>query len=171
MKSIEIKGKRNVDKINKINNPKRSVCEKWTIDDSFFDYKKQIETINKLFLNERIDYEDLIKKEIINKQKGYKKQDVEKKILNIEKIINYEQIIELLFVNKLKCYYCDENCSLLYKKVLERKQWTLDRLNNDIGHDFDNIVLSCLDCNIKRGNMNSERFKSGKKIKIVKKDF
>tara|TARA_B100000424_G_scaffold115071_2_gene86784 strand:+ start:8055 stop:8570 length:516 start_codon:yes stop_codon:yes gene_type:complete len=171
MKSIEIKGKRNVDKLNKISQPKRSVCQKWILDDSFFDYKKQIEIINKLYLNENVEHQDLIVREISNKQKGYQKQDVEKKILNKDKLINYDQIIELLVVKKLKCYYCDGNCSLLYKKVLERKQWTLDRINNDLGHNYDNIVLCCLDCNIKRGNMNSERFKSGKTIKIVKKEF
>lgn len=171
MKSIEIKGKRNVDKLNKISQPKRSVCQKWILDDSFFDYKKQIEIINKLYLNENVEHQDLIVREISNKQKGYQKQDVEKKILNKDKLINYDQIIELLVVKKLKCYYCDGNCCLLYKKVLERKQWTLDRINNDLGHNYDNIVLCCLDCNIKRGNMNSERFKSGKTIKIVKKEF
>ena len=136
-----------------------------------FWYKKQIEIINKLYLNENVEHQDLIVREISNKQKGYQKQDVEKKILNKDKLINYDQIIELLVVKKLKCYYCDGNCSLLYKKVLERKQWTLDRINNDLGHNYDNIVLCCLDCNIKRGNMNSERFKSGKTIKIVKKEF
>lgn len=38
---------------------------------------------------------------------------------------------------------------LLYKLVREPKQWTLDRIDNEYGHCVDNIVLSCLECNLK----------------------
>ena len=57
---------------------------------------------------------------------------------------------------------------MLYQNIFEKKQWTLDRINNNQGHNTDNVVISCYECNIKRGNMNSERFKRGKEIKIVK---
>ena len=47
----------------------------------------------------------------------------------------------------------------------------LDRINNNLGHNNDNVVISCYECNIKRGTMDYERFKKGKEIKIVRKSF
>ena len=35
-------------------------------------------------------------------------------------------------------------------KINEPNQWTLDRLNNDIGHFNDNVVICCLTCNLKK---------------------
>ena len=61
-----------------------------------------------------------------------------------------------------------DNCELLYRNVLSKKQWTLDRINNDLGHNNDNVVICCYECNVKRGDMDSQRFKDGKSIKIVK---
>jgi 5-methylcytosine-specific restriction endonuclease McrA len=74
-------------------------------------------------------------------------------------------------LSKLKCFYCKETCHLLYQNIFEKKQWTLDRINNNQGHNTDNVVIACLECNIKRGDMDSERFKRGKEIKIVRKQF
>jgi 5-methylcytosine-specific restriction endonuclease McrA len=73
--------------------------------------------------------------------------------------------------SKLKCYYCKSLCELIYKDIFAKNQWTLDRINNKKGHNYDNVVISCLDCNIKRGDMDSERFKKGKEIKVVRKLF
>ena len=34
---------------------------------------------------------------------------------------------------------------ILYENVREPKQWSVDRINNDLGHNIDNFVLACLD--------------------------
>ena len=68
-------------------------------------------------------------------------------------------------------YSGKENCELLYKNTLAKKQWTLDRINNEYGHNHDNVVICCLECNIKKGEMDSDRFKQGKEIKIIRKLF
>ena len=96
---------------------------------------------------------------------------MQKKLIDLNKLISLDQTIELLVVSKLKCFYCKDKCSLLYKNIFEKKQWTLDRINNNEGHNHDNVVISCLDCNIKRGDMDSERFKKGKEIRIVRKQY
>ena len=44
-------------------------------------------------------------------------------------------------------------------------QWTLDRINNDIGHFKDNVVICCLRCNLKKGTKNDEHFKFAKQMK------
>ena len=52
MKSIEITGKRNIDKMNNVKNPKRKNVANWKIDEYYFTYLKQIQIINSLYLEE-----------------------------------------------------------------------------------------------------------------------
>ena len=92
-------------------------------------------------------------------------------MIDLIKFISLDQTIELLLISKLKCFYCNDKCELLYKSIFAKKQWTLDRIHNNQGHNHDNVVICCLDCNVKRGNMDSDRFKRGKEIKIVRKQF
>lgn len=171
MKSIEITGKRNIDKITKVDKPIRKDTLKWNLDDSYYTYKKQIEVINKLYLEEVQEQEILVKREINKKIAGYKNQDIRKKLIDLNMLISLDQTIEMLMMSKLKCFYCNENCELLYTSIFSKKQWTLDRINNNKGHNHDNVVICCLDCNVKRGDMDGERFKRGKEIKIVRKQY
>ena len=171
MKSINITGKRNVDKINKVERPERKDTQNWSFDESFYTYNKQIEIVNNMYLDNSQEHEIVLKREIEKKIRGYRNQDMQKKLIDLNKLISLDQTIELLVVSKLKCFYCKDKCSLLYKNIFEKKQWTLDRINNNEGHNHDNVVISCLDCNIKRGDMDSERFKKGKEIRIVRKQY
>ena len=171
MRSIDITGKRNIDKIRNIKNPERKETIKWNLDDSYFTYNKQIQIINSLYLNQEQEQNILAKREISKKINGYKSQDVQKELLDLNRLISLDQAIEKLVLSKLKCFYCKENCELLYKNTLAKKQWTLDRVNNEYGHNHDNVVICCLECNIKKGEMDSDRFKQGKDIKIIRKLF
>ena len=171
MRSIDITGKRNIDKIRNIKNPERKETIKWNLDDSYFTYNKQIQIINSLYLNQEPEQNILAKREISKKINGYKSQDIQKELLDLNRLISLDQTIEKLMVSKLKCFYCKENCELLYKNTLAKKQWTLDRFNNEYGHNHDNVVICCLECNIKKGEMDSDRFKKGKDIKIIRKLF
>jgi len=56
----------------------------------------------------------------------------------------------------------------MYENVREEKQWTLDRIKNDIGHNNDNVVICCLKCNLKRGTINDKKFKFTKQMRIIK---
>tara|TARA_Y100001935_G_scaffold219304_1_gene192484 strand:+ start:60 stop:572 length:513 start_codon:yes stop_codon:yes gene_type:complete len=169
MKKIEIKGKRNIDKINKEENPIRKESSKWKLDDEYFTYSKQLEIVNLLYLEDAsLEKSEFFKKEIEKKRKGYYRQDIEKKINDDRYFVTLDHIIELLVSSKLLCYYCKQECCLVYKEVLNKKQWTLDRLDNNLGHNNENVVLACLECNIKRGEIDSNRFKMGKQLKINK---
>ena len=44
-----------------------------------------------------------------------------KKIINLNKLISLDQTVERLVESKLKCFYCKENCDLVYKDILARK--------------------------------------------------
>ena len=107
MKKIEIKGKRNIDKINKEENPIRKESSKWKLDDEYFTYSKQLEIINLLYLEDTsLEKSEFFKKEIEKKRKGYYRQDIEKKINDDRYFVTLDHIIELLVSSKLLCYYC-----------------------------------------------------------------
>ena len=108
------------------------------------------------------EFEDEIKKKL----HAYKSQDKLKHKFNEELIITYDQIISKLYESKLKCYYCLCDMVILYNKKRQNTQWTLERLNNNIGHYESNTCISCLKCNLQRRTDNYEYFKQGKQIKI-----
>jgi hypothetical protein len=171
MKSIKINGKHNIDKINHVKNPTRIEYLTMLLPDEFYTNKKHIEIINNLYLENYFETDNIIKKIIYKKISGYKNQDIKNEIIDYTSLISLDDTIEKLMLSKLKCYYCKEKCHLLYKNIFEKKQWTLDRIDNTKGHNTDNVLISCLECNIKRGTMDSNRFKKGKDIKIVRKMF
>ena len=164
MKKIIINGKRNIDKI-KGEKSKRKITE--NIDKKVFNELSQVEYLNKLYLEEKFNGSDFIKKEVERKINGYKNQDVKKKKLE-KKLITYEQCLEKLVISKLKCYYCKQKCLLTYENVREEKQWTLDRLDNSQGHNKDNVVICCLKCNLKRRTTDDNKFKFSKQMRIIK---
>ena len=123
--------------------------------------KKNENTLNILTLKH-------IVREIENKRKAYIYQDKQHSIYDPRYSISLEHIIALIIESNLNCYYCREICQLTYKEVMCRKQWTLDRIDNNYGHNHTNVVIACLDCNLKRGNMDSERFRQGKQFTFRK---
>jgi hypothetical protein len=48
------------------------------------------------------------------------------------------------------------------------KQWSLDRINNDIGHNSGNLVVACLECNLKRRRTNKDAFLFTKNLTIIR---
>ena len=166
-----IAGKRNVDKLMNKEKPQRTRTMKWTIDDAFFNYDKQMEVLRRLIADDQsLEERKFFIKEIKNKLDGYARQDVANGIHvhDLNAIISLDATIELLLVNKMRCAYCRECCQLIYKDVMAPRQWTLDRVDNDQGHNDGNVVLACLACNLQRRTMDAERFKFGKQLRVVK---
>ena len=165
MKKIVIKGKRNIDGITGEKKKTRKVTD--NVNKKIFDKMYQVEYLNKLYLGENYEEIDFVKREVERKLSGYKNQDIKKKKLS-DKLISYEECLEKLVISKLKCYYCKTDCLLTYENVREQSQWTLDRLDNSIGHEKDNVVICCLKCNLKRRTTNDEKFKFTKQMRIIK---
>ena len=156
----------------------RSEIEKLELPMDTFEWEQQHHIINEMYDNLKnntlitssSDIIKIVRNQISNKLSGYKHQDVIKKVFDKEKIIKYEETVEKLKNCDLKCYYCNENVYLLYKMVREMKQWSLDRINNDIGHNGENVFISCLECNLKKRTKNSDSFLFTKQLKINKMD-
>ena len=154
----------------KPNELKRTSCEKWDLPEHCFTHAYQFCEISKLYLNVEdgnVEHRRLIIKELTTKISGYKRQDMEKDVFKKDLFVSLEDVIDKLLCSKLKCFYCKRQCELLYKNVYSKQQWTLDRIDNDVGHSVDNVVISCLECNLKKGTMDSERFKYGKQIGLT----
>jgi hypothetical protein len=174
MKNIEIKGKHQKHKIDRANDPnnKNIVATRdcmQTISPEFFLIKNQISMINKLYLNseKEFEYKKECLREIDKKIASYKAQDINKNKYE-ENNITQEQTIEKLVCSKLKCYYCSCNMFIFYNKVRDSEQWTLDRIDNDLPHQNNNVIVCCLRCNLQRRRQNKDKFLFTKQLKIVK---
>lgn len=148
---------------------KRVITEKkeWKEIKDDIDTENQYEYIEKLEELSKPKRE-LINKEIKKKISGYRSQDKTKKLYDKEQFVDLETVMELLNTSKMSCYYCKNNVLLLYEKLREPRQWTLERLDNNYGHNKGNLEISCLKCNIDRKTMYHERFMFTKELKIIK---
>jgi len=116
------------------------------------------------------EYTSKIISHIKSKICGYKQQDITKHKLNVELFVSFQEVICLLVTSQMKCCYCSDNVYILYEKVRESKQWSLDRVNNEIGHNVGNLVIACLECNLKRRRTNKDAFMFTKNMVIIKSD-
>ena len=181
-KQINITGQSNRYQIKKLTqekktDKKRVEIEKLNLTEEYFTFEKQLEIINNMNMNmnnlnkeEDKNASKIMSKQIEKKISSYKQQDIDKKVLNNEKIINLKCIIDKLIETEIKCYYCKSKMFVLYENVREPKQWTVDRINNDLGHNIDNYVLACLDCNLKRRCKSADKFLFTKQLNIIRKD-
>ena len=167
-KSVEIKGKHNLDALLKkpakrLNNLVPIIGEEYTTK------KMQIQLVNCIYLNINTDeHVDLVKKTIYQKLLGYKSQDRKKTVYSPPQFISFESTIQRLVESRLKCFYCNCDVNIIYSTCRQKNQWTLDRIDNTLGHNTDNVLISCLDCNLKRRDMDKDKFFFTQNLQIKK---
>jgi hypothetical protein len=137
-------------------------------DDNYVKERCNENDIKTLFLEETACKKTIIQ-EINKKINSYKQQDIKRNIFNEYEFITTIQIIQKLSSCNLKCFYCECSLFVIYDIIREMKQWTLDRINNELGHTNENTIISCLKCNLKRRNINKDAFDKSSKIKGVVK--
>jgi len=98
------------------------------------------------------------------KQSSYKHQDCLKNKYNASLFINFSDIVYLLSECNLICHYCSSDILIMYEVMYDPKQWTLDRIDNNLGHNSGNVLISCLECNLKRRLMHKNKFHFSKKV-------
>lgn len=172
-KEIIIIGQHNRYEIKKITKDKRgketkisSASKKWCVDNSFFTIEKQQDILNDVNAYIVDEYQkDVSTKHVLcfmqllkAKINSYKSQDIKK-----FKSVNDDFVTELIIIEKLnacnlKCRFCKKEMFLLYDKVRDIYQWTLDRIDNDLGHTKNNVNIVCLRCNLKRGKRTETNF-------------
>ena len=167
-KKIHIVGTSNRYQINKLTKEKtppkkRAITNKWDLEPDVFTSDKQLVLLEQAT-------EPLIKTEIDHKISAYKHQDVLKRLFIPDEFITFDYVKQMILKCKLCCHYCKEPTLILYENVREMNQWSLDRINNFLGHNVDNVVISCLKCNLNRRNLNSDKFLFTKQMTIVRKN-
>jgi 5-methylcytosine-specific restriction endonuclease McrA len=194
MKKIDILGKRNQDKMKQMADPEAVIERKMPKHKGSVDLPEELYTTDQslvlqllkghiadkslgiIIAQPSISSDPIavsaslkhIAREIDTKRKAYIYQDKNHQIYDPRFSITTDRIVELLVGSELLCHYCREICQVAYKESMCRRQWTLDRIDNNYGHNDTNVVIACLDCNLKRGTMDSERFRQGKQFTFRK---
>lgn len=154
--------------IKKTKNKKRVATEHWTFDNEYYSREKQLSSLQ-LLLGQNNGYiENLMVQEIKKKIANYKQQDIHKKMFDKTEFLTLEYVVKRLVECDLKCYYCDKNMNILYDIQREASQWSVDRINNELGHNNNNFYLACLECNLKRRCRSDSKFLMTKQMKLVK---
>jgi len=161
--------------INEKNNEKeikkRIPSEKWTFTEDNYDYDKQMKMIIDISNNNCSHTDNVTKiivQEINKKISSYKQQDKLKKLFNETEFITFESVINKMVECYLKCRYCRTEMNVLYDVSREMKQWSVDRVDNDLGHNINNYHLACLECNLKRRRRTDEKYLFTKQLNIIK---
>jgi len=126
-------------------------------------------TLNKLYLKTPFAGSKKAEQLLHRKLSSYGQQDKKKSRYNENKMITYEQLLEKMVVSRMKCHYCRNAILLFYTSTREPMQWTLDRIDNSLGHNHNNVVIACLKCNLERRRQDDKKFLFGKQMNIIKK--
>jgi 5-methylcytosine-specific restriction endonuclease McrA len=146
---------------------KRVACKKWKIGDDILAHSVQ---------QDIIQHDDaaivelcpLIKQQVDLKLYSYKQQDLKKEMFLEDGFITFAETLQHLRDCNLLCAYCNEGVLVLYENVRDPHQWSLDRIDNDLGHNRGNLVIACLQCNLKRRRTKMSSFLFTKQMKLVK---
>lgn len=165
VKKLISENKNRYEKIKK----KRVQTEKWTFSNEFYEQSSQLQLVIDLSNGSDINnVAKIVAQEINKKISGYKQQDKCKQLFNEANFLTFDSVLQKMLECNLQCRYCNETMHILYDIARESKQWTVDRIDNDLGHNIDNFHLACLDCNLKRRRRTDEKFLFTKQLHIVK---
>lgn len=174
--TVTITGKHNVDKLV---HGKKAKCPRAVMQENVTEVqmsaKEQLAHLIQYFMNANDDVKlidgtttQVMLRELRNKVSGYKAQDLKRELYNEKQLITLDEVVEKLVASKLRCCYCSVAVVIFYKNVRDLAQWTLDRVDNDVGHSAVNTVIACLKCNLQRRRQNEEKFMFTKKLKILR---
>lgn len=135
-----------------------------------FNSDKHLEMLQKVKSHIVFDGDKDIIKSLKQKINSYKTQDKKKDRYDKETFIKYTELLDKLIESAMKCEYCECVTLLMYANKREPKQWTLDRIDNSIGHSNLNTIISCLKCNLERRCKNDEKFRFTKQMRLIKKN-
>lgn len=148
---------------------KKGIEQKNTDDINELNHKEQVDLVNKLYLGDIT-----IKKDVVSgfkrKINSYKSQDEKKERYNKKTFITLDELYEKLVISKLKCHYCRNDVKVDYNIKRDELQWTLDRIDNGIGHSCENTLISCMKCNLQRRVTDYKKFDFTKKLRIIKEN-
>ena len=108
-------------------------------------FQFEFQDFNDRYIHEQIPEQEYTPFYISSQRlKNYSYQDQDTRRYNAKKFIKMNEVEDLFKKQSSRCFHCWENLTL--------ETWTLDRINNNYGHETGNCLLSCLRCNTQRGD-------------------
>ena len=132
--------------------------KRWVFTETDYEKENQLNLIRNILSDNNTNSHRIILQQINQKIAGYKAQDITKSIYDPDQFISLKSVIQLLLESDLQCHYCKKDIKVLYEIVRDPLQWTLDRIDNDYGHNQENLLISCLSCNLRRKTIYHERY-------------
>lgn len=152
---------------------KRIPSANWDNHIEIYNYTKQLQIICDISNNNYGVVDSMSKivvQEISKKMSGYKQQDRLKNRYDEINFITFESVIQQMIDSQLMCRYCRREMLIVYDISRENSQWSVDRINNDVGHNVNNFHLACLECNLSRRRRTDEKFLFTKQLNIIKRE-
>ena len=151
-----------------------SLSDEWTAISAQYSTQESQHSLLNILFSEKDDSKNIATQILLThlktKQSGYRSQDTIKGFYDPARFIQIPYLINLLVTSNLSCFYCRKWTVLFYENVRDPRQWSLERLSNAEGHNRDNVVIACLECNMRRRTMYYERYIATKQLKVNKLD-
>ena len=146
-----------------------SQTDHWiTVANAHATQESQIQLLTELQSKILSDSANILLAHLKIKQSGYRSQDTLKDLYDPVRFIQIPDLIARLVDSNLSCFYCRKWTTLFYENVRDPRQWSLERLSNAEGHNRDNVVIACLECNMRRRTMYYERYLATKQLRVNK---
>lgn len=84
---------------------------------------------------------------ILRKIDEYKRQDKNRNMKITDEYVTISNVKQLLFKQENKCYVCGDNVITGYWETKCFYQFTLDRIDNNLPHNRNNVLICCYYCN------------------------
>ena len=178
VRSISFAGKHNKYEMKKVigDVERTDRVRKFEVDAEFYTHRIQVDLVKNLtssMCDMPLQYVDTIPvfvRHIKEKLSGYLSQDRIQDRVSVGEHISYTDTVQKMIECGHRCYYCNEDIFLLCNKVRDSMQWTLDRVDNDIRHSVNNVVVACLGCNLSKRRRDVEAYRATKQMMISKCD-
>jgi hypothetical protein len=102
---------------------------------------------------------------IVDKISSHRSYDKGRNIYDEITFVDFEDIFMKICRQRGKCNYCKTKLKLINYKPYQGNQFSIDRLNSNASHSRNNTVVSCLNCNVRKGKLTPQEY-----IKIMNYD-
>jgi hypothetical protein len=147
---------------------KRCVASTWQLTAPDLTHDQHVDAVTALLLNEAATGSTCkeFRANVRRKLYGYRQQDAKKGRPDAAQCAVERDVYVALAACGFECFYCHAHVLVLYEYRRDGRQWTLDRVNNAASHTAENVVVSCLRCNLSRRTTNDSLFYNTKNLEI-----
>jgi len=95
---------------------------------------------------------------ILDKINSHKSYDKSRNIFDEENFIDFEEVFLQICKQEGRCKYCRITVKFLNYQPYQQNQFSIDRIDSTRGHVKNNVHISCLKCNCKKGKKTKKEY-------------